>query len=184
MVWHWLTFDGSIRYAVKLRAEHMAHVSQTPAPPRQVTTYARIILEPTHFKSSPLFTFWIKSLGQNSPSVHLFSVLQLGQDSPRAAKIKLGEDSPSWFVFAILGTTSKPNRRLTGGSVRFWLVSIVLNNDNCPEPDGTASQPAIEFWSCPLLFGCKGDKGYHWHTVVFSSPMSGSFLSIHCTVDI
>ena len=33
-----------------------------------------------------------------------------------------------------LGTTSKPNRRLTSGSVRFWAVSIVLDNDNRPEP--------------------------------------------------
>ena len=33
-----------------------------------------------------------------------------------------------------LGTVSKPNRRLTGGSVQFHPVSIVLNNDNRPEP--------------------------------------------------
>ena len=45
---------------------------------------------------------------------------------------------------------SKPNRRLTGGSVRFCPVSIVLNNDNRPEPDGTAGQPAVGFWSLPL----------------------------------
>ena len=32
-----------------------------------------------------------------------------------------------------LGTASKPKRRLTGGSVRFRSVSIVLNNDNGPE---------------------------------------------------
>ena len=30
-------------------------------------------LEPTHLKSSPLFTFLTKSLGQDSPSIHLFS---------------------------------------------------------------------------------------------------------------
>ena len=30
-------------------------------------------LEPTHLKSSPLFTFSTKSLGQDSPSIHLFS---------------------------------------------------------------------------------------------------------------
>ena len=30
-------------------------------------------LEPTHLKSSPLFTFSTKSLGQDSPSVHVFS---------------------------------------------------------------------------------------------------------------
>ena len=50
-----------------------------------------------------------------------------------------------------LGTASKPNRRLTGGSVRFWPVSIVLNNDNRPEPDETAGQPAVGFWSRPLI---------------------------------
>ena len=44
---------------------------------------------------------------------------------------------------------SKPNRRLTGGSVRFRPVSIVLNNNNRPEPDGTAGQPAVGFWSRP-----------------------------------
>ena len=49
-----------------------------------------------------------------------------------------------------LGTASKPNRRLTGGSVRFHPVSIVLNNDNRPKPDVTACQPAVGFWSCPL----------------------------------
>ena len=29
--------------------------------------------------------------------------------------------------------------------VRFWAVSIVLNNGNRPEPDGAAGQPAVEF---------------------------------------
>ena len=33
-----------------------------------------------------------------------------------------------------LGTASKPKRQLTGSSVRFHPVSIVLNNDNRPEP--------------------------------------------------
>ena len=49
-----------------------------------------------------------------------------------------------------LGAASKPNRRLSGGSVRFRPVFIVLNNDNRPEPDGTAGQPAVGFWSRPL----------------------------------
>ena len=49
-----------------------------------------------------------------------------------------------------LGTTSKPNRRLTGGSVRFRPVPIVLNNGNRPEPDGIAGQLAVGFWSRPL----------------------------------
>ena len=49
-----------------------------------------------------------------------------------------------------LGTTSKSNRRLTGDSVLFRAVSVVLNNDNRPEPDRTAGQLLVEFWSCPL----------------------------------
>ena len=51
----------------------------------------------------------------------------------------------------ILGAASKPNSRLTGGSFRFRPVSIVLNNDNRPEPDGTVGQPAVGFWSRPLI---------------------------------
>ena len=55
-------------------------------------------LEPTHLKSSPLFTFSTKLLGQDSPSIHLFSKI-IGSRFT-TAKIKLGEDSPSWFVFS------------------------------------------------------------------------------------
>ena len=55
-------------------------------------------LEPTHLKSSPLFTFSTKSLGQDSPSIHLLSKI-IGSRFT-TAKIKLGEDSPSWFVFS------------------------------------------------------------------------------------
>ena len=54
-------------------------------------------LEPTHLKSSPLFTFSTKSLGQDSPSVHLFSKT-IGSRFT-TSKIKLGEDSPSWFIY-------------------------------------------------------------------------------------
>ena len=50
-------------------------------------------LEPTHLKSLPLFTFSTKSLGQDSPSVHLYSIT-IGSKFT-AAKIKLDEDSPS-----------------------------------------------------------------------------------------
>ena len=50
-------------------------------------------LEPTHLKSSPLFTFSTKSLGQDSPSIHLFSKI-IGSRFT-TAKIKLGQDSPS-----------------------------------------------------------------------------------------
>ena len=50
-------------------------------------------LEPTHLKASPLFTFATKSLGQDSPLIHLFSKI-IGSRFTMA-KIKLGEDSPS-----------------------------------------------------------------------------------------
>ena len=49
-----------------------------------------------------------------------------------------------------LGAASKPNRRLAGGSVRFRAVVIVKNKSNRAEPDGTAGQPAVGFWSRPL----------------------------------
>ena len=64
------------------------------------TLYARVKghLEPTHPKSSPLFTFSTKSFGQDSPSFHLFSIT-IGSRFT-ATKIKLGEDSPSLFVFS------------------------------------------------------------------------------------
>ena len=55
-------------------------------------------LETTHLKSSPLFTVSTKSLGQDSPSIHLVSKI-IGSRFT-TAKIKLGEDSPSWFVFS------------------------------------------------------------------------------------
>ena len=54
-----------------------------------------------------------------------------------------------------LGTTSELNRWLTGGSIRFRPVSFVLNNDNHPEPIGTASQPVGGFWSRPLWKKCE-----------------------------
>ena len=43
------------------------------------------------------------------------------------------------------GRLQKPNRRLTGASGRVRPVCIVLNNDNRPEPEGTAGQPAVGF---------------------------------------
>ena len=57
--------------------------------------YARVKghLEPTHLKFSPLFTFSTKLLGQDSPSIHLFSKI-IGSRFTNA-KMKLGEDSPS-----------------------------------------------------------------------------------------
>ena len=50
-------------------------------------------LEPTHLKSSPLFTFSTELLGQDSPSFHICS-LTIGSRFT-TAKIKLGEDSLS-----------------------------------------------------------------------------------------
>ena len=60
-----------------------------------------------------------------------------------------------------LGAASKPNRRLTGGSFRFRAVVIVWNNRNRAEPDGTAGQPAVRFWSRPLsiYISCKTSNG-------------------------
>ena len=62
-------------------------------------------LEPTHLKSSPLFNFSSKSLGQDSPSIHLFSTT-IGSRFT-TVKIKLGEDSPSWFFFSMSRFTFK-----------------------------------------------------------------------------
>ena len=55
-------------------------------------------LEPTHLKSSPLFAFSTKSLSQDSPSVYLFSKT-IGSGFT-TSKIKLGEDSPSSFIYS------------------------------------------------------------------------------------
>ena len=53
-------------------------------------------LEPTHLKSSPLVTFSTKSLGQDSPSVHLFS-LKIGSRFT-AAKIFFVKDTSLFFT--------------------------------------------------------------------------------------
>ena len=45
-----------------------------------INTHVKGHLEPTHLKSSPLFTFSTKLLGQDSPLVHLFSITT-GPDS-------------------------------------------------------------------------------------------------------
>ena len=45
-----------------------------------------------------------------------------------------------YFALMYLGAASKLNRRLTSSSVWLCKVVIVLNNDNCPEPGGTASR--------------------------------------------
>ena len=66
-------------------------------------------LEPTHLKSSPLFTFSTKSLSQDSPSIHLFSKI-IGSRFT-TVKIKLGEDSLRWFVLDSL--SNKENNKTT-----------------------------------------------------------------------
>ena len=65
--------------------------------------------------------------------------------------------SPIYFHFILavtanLGVTSKPNRRLTGGSVRFRAFAIVCNYRNRSGPDGTTCQLAVGFWSHPVPF--------------------------------
>ena len=55
-------------------------------------------IEPTHLKSSPLFTFSTKLLGQDLPPIHLLSKINGSRFT--TAKIKFGEDSPSRFVFS------------------------------------------------------------------------------------
>ena len=49
------------------------------------------------------------------------------------------------FQEGILATVSKLNHWLTGGSMQFLAVFIVLNNGNWKEPDGSGSQPPAEF---------------------------------------
>ena len=49
--------------------------------------------------------FLTKLLGQDSPLIHLFSITIWSRFT--AAKIKLGENSPSWFVFSRLRFTFK-----------------------------------------------------------------------------
>ena len=84
------------------------NIISLPLPHKTDCIYACIKghLEPTHLKSSPLFTFSTKLLGQDSPSVHLFSIPIGSRFTTK--KIKLGEDSPSWFVF--LGQDSLSNK--------------------------------------------------------------------------
>ena len=51
----------------------------------------------------------------------------------------------------IIKDNFKPNRRLTSSFIQFQTVSSDLNNDSRPVPDGTASQPPVEFRSPPLV---------------------------------
>ena len=54
---------------------------------------SKVHRKPNHLKSSPLFPFTTKSMGQDSPSVQLISKT-IGSRLTDS-KIKLGEDSPS-----------------------------------------------------------------------------------------
>ena len=65
---------------------------------------------------------------------------------------------------------SKPNRWLTGSSVRFRSISIVLNNDNHSEPDGTGGQPAVGFWSRPMTFFVKTYSFFMTWFLLFLTP--------------
>ena len=77
---------------------YQCNKSQKESMTWRINAHVKGHLELTHLKSSPLFTFSRKLLGQDSPSVHLFSII-IGSGFT-AAKIKLGEDSPCWFVFS------------------------------------------------------------------------------------
>ena len=65
-----------------------------------------------------------------------------------------------------LGAASKPDRWLTGCSVR--AVSIVLHNDSSPEPDGTVGQLVVAFWSRPKVETV--DAVLKWFAIFHQSP--------------
>ena len=87
-------FSSKIR-VVSRTQDRLLNYSTVDESAKPRCSYARVKghLEPTQLKSSPLFTFSTKSLGQDSPSIHLFSKI-IGS-SFNTARIKLGEDSPS-----------------------------------------------------------------------------------------
>ena len=60
-----------------------------------------------------------------------------------------------FVIFATVAFRWPTTATMRGGlkdDIKTWFlpVSIFLNNDNGPEPDRTACQPAIGFWSSPL----------------------------------
>ena len=87
-----------------------------------VRNYAHIKghLEPTHLKSSPLFTLSTKPLGQDSPSVHLFSITigsrwrRIFDDPwggwvpryPLTAALNLVKKHYGWMEWTVLSNTS------------------------------------------------------------------------------
>ena len=85
--------------------------SPTPNKCRFINACVKGHLEPTHLKSTPLFTFSTKSLGQDSPSIHHF--FKIIESRFTTTKIKLGEDSPSCFVFSRLRFTFKQKKNKT-----------------------------------------------------------------------
>ena len=90
---HW-----RVAFLVRQGAGNMERCVQFNGKNNKINASVKGHLEPTHLKSSPLFTFSTKLLGQDSPSVHLFSKA-IGSRFT-IAKIKLGEDSPSWFIYS------------------------------------------------------------------------------------
>ena len=59
-----------------------------------------------------------------------------------------------WVWFWCLKTTANLKRQIQNHvdcSVQFQLVSVFLNNDNSPVPNGTDNQPAVQcwVWNCP-----------------------------------
>ena len=73
------------------------------------------------------------------------NVMNQGLVNSKIIQCKLNVGVPHW------GMASKPNRRLTCGSIWFRTMSFVVNNDNRLELDGTAGQPPVEFRSCPKV---------------------------------
>ena len=65
-----------------------------------------------------------------------------GRSESGKSRSELGSLLQDWNITLCtafnLVVTSKLNRRLTGGSVRFWAVVIVKNKSNRPVSDGTA----------------------------------------------
>ena len=106
--------------------------------------YKRIDVIPVQcpFKSCTHLCYWAEF------AATVFCAYQ----SEKMRQIRLYNNSPPYVTIKMVA----PSIALRGDfktqpsvDQRFRLVSIVLHNDNCPEPDGTTSQPAVGFWSHP-----------------------------------
>ena len=64
--------------------------------------------------------------------------------------VTYGEHVRSKYIPIQIRNDFKTRLPLTGGSIWFWAVSIVINNYNCLEQDANAGQLLVEFWSSPL----------------------------------